>query len=228
MKRLNCKLVFAIAGILPVALQLSTLPVQADSKQVQSYNEQAKLHPLGENHDLGEPLEIVKGSKANLTILKDGAYVWLATQQLTPRNVYTLWFAVINKPENCKATPCNVKDFVNNADMTVPDVGYADGLIAGADGTGKFSAFIPAGKLKQNWFGNGYNNLKTGEVHLVVHDHGPLIPERAAEMLSTYRDGCTTESLFKTFPEISKSDGKPGPNECNLLQIVLFLLHDSQ
>ena len=222
MKRLNCKLVFAIAAILPVALQVAPLPAQAGSKQVQSYNEQARLHPLGEHHDSEKPLEIVKGSKANLTVLKDGAYVCLSTQQLTPGNVYTLWIAVINKPENCTATPCNVKDFIDHADMTVPDVGYADSLIASADGTGKFSGFIQAGKLKQNWYGNGYNNLKTGEVHLVVHDHGPLIPERAAEMLSTYRGGCTTESLFKTFPEISKSDGKPGPNECNLLQVVRF------
>jgi len=46
-------------------------------------------------------------------------------------------------------------------------------------------------------------------------------------MLSTYRGGCTTESLFKAFPEISKSDGKPGPNECNLLQVVRFP-HGSQ
>jgi len=227
MKCLNHKLVFAVAAILPLALQATSPPAQAGNKQVQSYNEQARLHPLGEHHDSETPLEIVKGSKANLTVLKEGAYVCLTTQQLTPGNVYTMWFAVYNKPENCTAKPCNVKDFLDHADKTVPDIGYADGLIASADGTGKFSGFIPAGKLQQNWYGNGYTNLKSGEVHLAIHDHGPLIPERAAEMLGTYRGGCATESLFKTFPEISKSDGKPGPNECNLLQLVRFP-HGSQ
>ena len=212
--------VLAVMGALVSGGGTSALAAEIE---VRSYNEQAKLHPLGQHHDSEKPLETVKGSKANLTVTRNGAYICLETRQLTPGHVYTMWFGIYNKPEQCKAKPCDVKDFLVRHELTEPDMGYADGLIAKADGTAKFSAFIPAGSLSHDWYGNGFQNLKHGEVHLVVHDHGKLIPERAAEMLGTYRGGCKTESLFKDFPEISKSDGKPGPNDCNLTQLVRFV-----
>lgn len=213
----------ALAAMFNLVLQTLSSPSQAASEEVRIYHEKAKNHPLGQYHDSAKKLKTVEGSEAILAITKKGAFVYLLTRQLTPGNVYTLWFGVYNKPENCKASPCDVKDFLDHAAITKPDMGYADSLIAGADGTAKFSAYIPVGKLRQGWYGNGFQNPQSGEIHLVLHDHGRLIPERAANMLATYRGGCTTDSLFEGFPEISKSDGQPGPNECNLLQLVRFV-----
>ena len=210
-------------AILPLSVTFLAQDALGAEQTVRTYNKQAEYHPLGEHHDSVKPLDIVKGSKANLTIMKDGAYICVETRNLKPGNVVTAWVGIYNKPENCKAKPCDLKDFLDRADETVVDMGYADGLIVGPDGTGKFSAFIPRGALRQNWFGNGVQNLASGEFHVVIHEHGLPVPGLTASMLSTYRGGCKTESLFKKFPEISLSDGKPGPNDCNIAQVIRFV-----
>lgn len=222
MRRISFGLTLAIAAMFGSVLQTVPGLSQAADEEARIYHEVVKLHPLGQHHEAAKKLETVKGALASLVITKEGALVSLSTRQLTPGNVYSLWFAVFNKTENCKATPCSISDFVDNA-ATEPDVGYADGLVAGADGTARFLAYIPKGKLKQNWYGNGFHNADNSEIHLVVHDHGKILPGMARMMMGSYRGGCTTESLYKGFPEISKSDGQPGPNTCNLIQVVFFV-----
>jgi len=84
-------------------------------------------------------------------------------------------------------------------------------------------AQLPAGDVENNpWFGNGFTNPTGAEIHLVINDHGPLIPEMADTMLNSYRGGCTDESLPGSFPETAKADGEPGPNTCALVQATIF------
>lgn len=105
---------------------------------------------------------------------------------------------------------------------TDTDVGYAAGLIAGPDGTGRFVFHQPLGAIPQAWFGIGYTNAQGAEIHLVVNDHGPLVEGMEHSMTGSYRGGCTDESLPAAFPETAKANGKPGPNTCRLLQTAVF------
>ncbi|MGH2592273.1 MAG: hypothetical protein ACRDGG_02035, partial [Anaerolineae bacterium] len=72
------------------------------------------------------------------------------------------------------------------------------------------------------WFGNGFTNPRGAEIHLVLHDHGPMIPELVANQISTLRGGCTDASVPAAYPPIAKADGIPGPNTCRLVQFAVF------
>jgi hypothetical protein len=130
--------------------------------------------------------------------------------------------AVINNPAVCEASPCEPPDVLKRTAEIQADIGYADGVIVGEDGTARFAAFQRAGELRNGWFGNGLRNPEGAEIHLIVNDHGPLLPELGAEMVTTYRGGCTDESIPAAFPDIAKADGAPGPNTCRLLQAAIF------
>lgn len=99
------------------------------------------------------------------------------------------------------------------------EVTYADGIIADESREGYFAAVLSAGEVENNpWFGNGFTKPTGAEIHLVINSHGLLISDMAAEMLNTYRGGCTDDSLPPPFPETAKADGEPNPNSCALIQ----------
>ena len=102
------------------------------------------------------------------------------------------------------------------------DVSTSGGIIVGDDGSGKFAAYQPVGALDGAWFKDGLQHTGVVEVHLVVNDHGPLIEGRSADMLSTYRGGCSSESIPAPMPHTARADGKPGPNQCRLVQFSIF------
>jgi hypothetical protein len=62
------------------------------------------------------------------------------------------------------------------------------------------------------------------EIHLVINDHGPMIPEFMPGMIHTYRGGCADSSPFPAiFPATALADGVVGPNTCRLYQAAVFL-----
>ena len=63
------------------------------------------------------------------------------------------------------------------------------GTVVSADGKIEVSAHLPAGKVPTNLFSTEFVSPETAEYHLVIHDHGPLIPALAADMLSSFRGG---------------------------------------
>jgi hypothetical protein len=134
----------------------------------------------------------------------------------------TLWFIVINNHEACGADPCTAGDILFNTAGVQADVTYAGGIVAGNSGMGTLSAHLAEGALSNAWFGYGFSDARSAEIHLVVNDHGPAIPGMVDEMLHTYRGGCTDESLPPPFPATAKSDGTPGPNVCRLYQSAIF------
>jgi len=176
-----------------------------------------------ETHPSQGDVRVIENAKATLVMTKGGAFASVETNELVPGNAYTFWFVVINEPEACENSPCNANDVLKRTNMTKADVGYGDGLIAGADGKGHFTTFRPLGKLPQAWLGTGFKDPWKAEVHLVVHDHGPVIAGREAEMTGSYRDGCTDESLPEIVPASAKADGAAGPNSCKLVQDVIFV-----
>jgi uncharacterized OsmC-like protein len=165
----------------------------------------------------------VEGATAHIVRSAEGVTVQMHTMNLEPGNVYTAWWVLANNPEVCEASPCSGADFVGKAAEAETEVAYADGVIVGESGEAHFAAYLPVGEVTDDpWFGNGFHNSIGAEIHLVINSHGPLIPERAGEMLNTYRAGCTDESLPAPFPDTAKADGEAGPNTCALVQAAVF------
>jgi hypothetical protein len=189
-------------AVSPAAIQKTEAPVMS--------------HPA-----LGEMVTIENAAALLLTD-DDGASISMRTALLTPGHVYTAWWLIVNNPEACAARPCTPTDVLNNTEAVKADVGYADGLVADENGRGNFAAYLPVGELTDYWFGNGLTNPRGAEIHIVIHDHGPVIPELAANMLMTYRGGCTDGSLPPTFPDFTKEFGKAGGNTCKMVQVVQF------
>lgn len=187
-----------------------------ESTEAKIYTEDVETHP-----SQGD-VRVIEGGKATLLTTPNGAWASLNTRELTPGNAYTLWFVAIANPAACENSPCKGSDVLKLSDRTHSDVGYGGGLIAGPDGTGDFVTYRPVGVLPQAWLGNGFKNPQTAEIHLVVHDHGPLVDGMEQTMISTYRGGCTDDSLPESAPATARNDGDPGPNTCKLVQDVVF------
>lgn len=164
----------------------------------------------------------IEGSKATLFTTDDSATMTFRTSKLEPGYVYTAWWVVINNPVACATSPCTPKDVLGNTEAVEADVTRADGIVVGDDGVGTFAGYLAKGTVPGGWFGHGFTNPRGAEIHIVINDHGLLIPELAANMLNSYRGGCTDESLPPAFPDTAKADGVPGPNTCRLVQISIF------
>ena len=167
----------------------------------------------------------VDGASAHLTRNSNGVDFSFHSRELKPGHVYTLWFVVVNTPEKCAAypKPCTgADDVIGNTDAVQADVTYANGIVADKDGEATLSGQMSAGDLPNSWFGNGFGDAFKAEIHLVVNDHGPEIPEIADEMMHSYRGGCTDGSLPPSFPDKAKTNGAPGPNTCRLYQTAIF------
>lgn len=63
---------------------------------------------------------------------------------------------------------------------------------------------------------------RQGVVGLVVHDHGPFLPDLGATIATTYRGSCAEDGIPAPFPDTAKADGEPGPNTCRLVQVAVF------
>lgn len=164
----------------------------------------------------------VPGAWAKLKRDDRGAKFTFHATQLKAGHVYTVWFVIVNDPTACATTPCTAADIILNSNAVSSDVTYGAGRVAGNSGKASFSGRISAGVLSNSWFGNGFTNPRGAEIHLVLNDHGPVIPDLVSNMLTTYRGGCTTESLPTIFPPTAIADGIPGPNTCRLYQVAIF------
>lgn len=196
----------ALAGAL-----VSTAAFSADQRF-----SQMNTHP-----SQGE-VTLVEASMARLQPTGDGVFVHVDTGGLTPGHVHTLWFVVINDPAACEGAGCTSKDVLKRSDIVQADVGYGGGMIADENGRIQFNWFQAHGALDGGWFGYGLDDGETSEVHLAINDHGPVLAGREEEMLSSYRGGCTTESIPAPMPAIAHLSGEEGPNTCRLMQFTIF------
>lgn len=211
-------------SVKPVAIVAAAtlLAACATERAENEFSVRAYSHVMETHPSQGEVREIT-GSEATLFTTSRGVVASVSTVGLTPGNAYTLWFVAINNPAACANSPCKSSDVLGDSASVQSDVGFGDGLIAGADGRGVFTTHRPAGPIPQAWIGTGLTNPETAEIHLVVHDHGPLIAGREAEMIGTFRGACLEESLSKMAPDTARADGQPGPNRCALVQDVIFM-----
>lgn len=193
----------------------------ASAQQSESSTAQRTVSPVRTHPSQGDVREI-EGAAAELFTTQDGFTVNLSTSQLEPGHVYTAWLVMINNPEACSTSPCEAPDILGNSEAIQSEITYGDGIIVGEDGIGNFAAHLNTGEVPGGWHGIPLANPLSAEIHVVINDHGPLISEQAANMLNTYRGGCTDESLPPPFPATAKADGEPGPNTCRLVQTAIF------
>jgi len=163
----------------------------------------------------------VDGASASLVRNANGASFRLTTNSLTAGNAYTLWLVVINNPEACANTPCTAPDIFNPA--TESQVRFAAGHVAGGSGRGTFAGSVKEGTLSGWLPDRSFEDASSVEVHLVINDHGPKLPEFMPGMIHTYRGGCSDASPFPAiFPPTALADGDVGPNICRLYQVAVF------
>lgn len=166
----------------------------------------------------------VDGSTAALERTEDGVSVQVDAAELNAGHAYTMWWAVVDNPQACETAPdpCGAPDVIGNDDAQ-GQVAYGAGGVAGEDGTATFTSSFEVGDHPGGWFeGRTFTDPMGAEVHVILNDHGPVIEGMETEMTSTYRGGCTDESLPEAFPKTAKEDGTPGPNACTLWQSVTF------
>lgn len=165
----------------------------------------------------------IDGTQALLITSPAGASVRIKTKGMTPGNAFTVWWVAVQSPENCSSRPCSRDDAMGKADIMNTVATNAGGGIVNNDGTVEIASFLPIGTVEGNLFESTFNRPLTAEIHLVIQDHGPLIPDVAADMLSTYRGGCTDGGVPPFYPASAMSDGMPGPNTCETAQVALFI-----
>jgi hypothetical protein len=177
-------------------------------------------------HPSQGPTVQVEG-ESRLVTNGNGIHVSLNTSGLTPNHAYTVWWVIFNQPELCAGgifggmpSTCVPADVLFNSAATNSDVAYATGHVVGGDGEATFSASLRTGPIPGGWFGNALEYPQSADVHLVLMDHGPVIPGMVANQTSTLRGGCTDASVPAAFPPVAHQDGIPGPNTCRLVQFT--------
>jgi len=164
---------------------------------------------------------LVAGASAQLVRTANGLSYHISTSGLTPGHAYTLWLVVVNNPAACTATPCTAPNIFSPAARG--QVRFAAGHVAGASGDGAFAGAVQEGALS-GWVANRMlEDASKAEVHLVINDHGPMLPEFMPNMIHSYRGGCSDASPFPgVFPATALADGEVGPNICRLYQAAVF------
>ena len=165
----------------------------------------------------------IEGTSAILEKGPFGAAMAIKSSGLRPGDVVTIWWVAIQNQQICKANPCTPKEVMGNGMGSDSVVGLAAGGVVAEDGTISLASFLPKGKVEGNFFDTIFHSPETAEYHLPMHNHGPLDPSIAEEMLTSFRGGCSDESLPPYYPETALTDGAKGSFNCKTVQVAAFL-----
>lgn len=164
----------------------------------------------------------IEGSEAILIKGPEGASMQIRSSGITAGHAITVWFVAVQNPEGCAKNPCSPMEAMGMPEMNTVAVN-GGGTVIPENGEIHVSAFLPAGDVPNNMYDTVLSDPEGAEYHLVIHDHGPLIPELAPDMLSSFRGGCTLESVPPFYPDSARTDGAGGPNTCVSRQVALFV-----
>ncbi len=191
----------------------------------------------GAVRDPGQPvLRFSDGEEVGASTLVrtwNGVNFHLTSEDLTPGDAYTLWIVIFNDPEECLApTPlsmCSGPDVVN--EDAKPEMMYAAGRIGGGSSkatfAGRRSAADMSGSINDPVGLPAFGLLDPfgAEIHLVVHHHGPKIPEFMPDMIQTVDGGCTDAGIPAPGAPSPWNDhegfGARGPNACQSIQFAV-------
>lgn len=151
--------------------------------------------------------------EANATLVrnKNGVRVNIRTNDLVPRNTYSVWMVVFDAPENCEVpNECTLDDLGNPVGPMATVFGAVGGGLAGGNGQATFASHAkPGDEANDVLLGDGsLDNPLTAEIHLVIRTHGPAIPGMINEQTATYNAGCEL--------------GEPNEGLCEDLQFTVF------
>jgi len=155
----------------------------------------------------------IDGAEAILTRMEHGLSVTMTSADLKPGHVYSLWWVIMDVPENCTDNNCSFDDVFlmdddgryildDNGQRQANSLQRESAVISNLSGMGTigldngkavFRAHLPIGDLSgDNLFGPGLHNPMTAEVHIIIRDHGPASPdpEILAEQLMEPWGGC--------------------------------------
>jgi hypothetical protein len=183
-----------IGLIIALVVTLASMPAGAAAANVQA----------GDVYVFNTTTEI-EGADAYLMRYNRGVLGSLDTVGLQPGHVYTVWWVTFAEPENCSDGVCNLDDVLAAAanpanDQVGVGVFYATGRIAGPDGSAHFTAIlhegdtsrcVPQGDGPFVVLCNPLVDSHEADVHMVVRDHGPLIPGELAAQKGSFTGGCS-------------------------------------
>ncbi|MDX1615107.1 MAG: hypothetical protein R3300_12415 [Candidatus Promineifilaceae bacterium] len=178
-------------SLLVLVLVLGGLSVAAASGPADHYSTVAE-----DISDLNN-ISPIPGSSAHLVTNDRGATLQVNTSGLTPGHALTVWWVIFNYPENCTGGECGLDDAFpppGNVEAGA-SVSFAAGHVIGDDGQGNFGAHISVGGDAAPWT-VGLLEPRTAEVHFVLRDHGPAIPELVQEQIRTAGGGCNNIPPF--------------------------------
>ena len=153
---------------------------------------------------------VIPGASSKLLRTNEGATMELHTSELDASDAVNVWWVVFNNPENCTqghfGLRCGPGDLGNPS--TQASFMFAAGSVSSANGKANFGGHLPVGDTKGCSPGlpcnGGLTNPMGADIHLVVRDHGPIIPSMLHEQLSTFNGGC--------------NPGEPNAGECMNVQ----------
>ncbi len=151
-----------------------------------------------------------------------GAAMAIKSSGLTPGDVVTVWWVAIQNPGVCAGTTCTPVETMADGIKSDSVVTLAAGGVVSEDGTISLASFLPKGDVEGNFFDTVFHSPETAEYHLPIHNHGPLDPQIADEMLTSFRAGCTDESLPEYYPQTALTDGVRGNFACKTVQVAQF------
>ena len=135
----------------------------------------------------------VEGASSQLVRTDQGVTATIQTHFLEP-GVYSVWWAVFNEPQNCDFPVigrCSVGDLLAPTIAAVPSLLWGTGHVVGPEGVGNFAAHLRVSNPRGEVLGGpGLLNPRRAEIHVVIRGHGPAIPGRIPEQLSTFFGGC--------------------------------------
>jgi hypothetical protein len=182
---------------------------------------------------------LIEGASAHMVRTKNGVNFRVDTNSLLPGHAYTLWVVIFNEPGECLTAPdtCTPPDLFNPA--AKPDMLYGAGTIVGGSGRATFAGRTRVGDVSGSvqapvgLLSNGLIDPFGAEVHLVVHDHGPVIPQFMPDMIQSLAGGCTDAGIpaqgepspwndYALSTAYGQEFGRLGPNACLSVQYSIL------
>ena len=182
--------------------------------------------PMSWTPPSGKPPGPIDGTTAVLEKGPFGAAMAIKSSGLIPGDVVTIWWVAIQKHQNCKSNPCTPKEAMGDGIKNDTVVTLAAGGVVAEDGTISLAGYLPKGEVEGNFFDTTFHSPEAAEYHLPMHNHGPLDPAIAQDMLTSFRAGCADESLPSYYPDTALADGAKGDFNCKTIQAALFPLNE--
>jgi hypothetical protein len=146
--------------------------------------------------------QLIEGASSTLRRTPNGISWTFKTNGLQPGHAYTVWVVVFNNPEACVGG-CGLDDLARpGVDATLA---YGGGHVVGPSGEATFSGHLQVGDtsgfpLDSPFVGLpgqhlGLVDAYKADIHLVIRDHGEVIPGQLSEQLHTFSGGSGVNTL---------------------------------